>query len=187
MHKYFEIYYFIDDFNIENLKNLPKKISIIYRDHHVKPKLSKVLLIRDFCRKNNIKFFIANDFKFALKVKCNGVYISGFKKILNLKNLNLPLDFEILGSAHNIPEIKIKENQGCSKIFISPIFKTNKRYYFLGITRFNILSLATNKSIIALGGINENNFKKIKITKSIGLASISWIKKNGPRKLGPLI
>ena len=34
---------------------------------------------------------------------------------------------------------------------------------------------------IALGGINEKNISRVYLTKSIGLAGISWIKKNGPR------
>ena len=38
------------------------------------------------------------------------------------------------------------------------------------------------KKIICLGGINSKNLKKINLTKSVGVASISWIKKNGLNK-----
>ena len=36
----------------------------------------------------------------------------------------------------------------------------------------------TNKPIVALGGINTQNIKQIKMTNSIGIASITYIKKN---------
>ena len=38
---------------------------------------------------------------------------------------------------------------------------------------------STKKKVISLGGINTENLKKIRLTKSNGIASISWIKKNG--------
>ena len=44
-----------------------------------------------------------------------------------------------------------------------------------------------NADFIALGGINENNYKKLKLIKVVGFAGISWIKKNGLRKLRPFL
>ena len=76
-------------------------------------------------------------------------------------------------------EHKIKESQNCEKIFISPIFKTKKNRKFLGTVKFNLLAKGTKKKIISLGGINAKNLNKIRLTKSNGIASISWIKKNG--------
>ena len=85
--------------------------------------------------------------------------------------------FKIIGSAHNIAEIKIKEMQNCKEIFISPIFKTPKHKNFLDILKFNLITKETKVKIVALGGINDRNLKKINLTKSKGVASISWIKK----------
>ena len=45
--------------------------------------------------------------------------------------------------------------------------------------KLSITSTALNRRIIALGGINFKNLRRIKLTKSKGVASISWIKKNG--------
>ena len=94
-------------------------------------------------------------------------------------------NFEILGSAHNIIELKNKENQGCNEIFISPIFKTNKSNFFLETIKFNLIANVSKKNVIALGGINYSNFSKLNLTNSKGFASISWIKKNGPKLIGP--
>ena len=37
--------------------------------------------------------------------------------------------------------------------------------------------------LVALGGINSSNFFRLKLTRSKGFASISWIKKNGLNKI----
>ena len=92
-------------------------------------------------------------------------------------------EFKIIGSAHNINEVKIKEMQNCEEIFISPIFKTSKHKNFLNILKFNLITKETKVKIVALGGINDQNLKKINLTKSKGVASISWIKKNGLNKI----
>ena len=100
------------------------------------------------------------------------------------KYRNLKKNFKIIGSAHNYREIKIKEEQGCTEIFIAPLFANPKNKNYLDIIKFNNLSLSTNKRIIALGGINEKNIRKLICTEAIGFAGISWIKKTGLKKLG---
>ena len=80
----------------------------------------------------------------------------------------------MLGSAHNNREIKIKEKQGIKYIFLSSIFKKNEN--FLGINRFKKLSLCTKLDVIALGGINEKNRKRLRLTDCKGFAGISYFK-----------
>jgi thiamine-phosphate pyrophosphorylase len=82
----------------------------------------------------------------------------------------------VAGSAHNIKEIKIKEKQNVNLIFLSPLFKTKEKNP-LEIIKFNNLSNFTKKPIIALGGINTKNVKKLKMTNIFGFAGISHIKK----------
>ena len=98
--------------------------------------------------------------------------------ILNPKILKL-LDL------HNLKEVRLKKRQGCSEIFLSPIFKNTKSKRFLGCIRFSLIKLNSKSDLIALGGINQENFKKLKLLKLKGFASISWAKKNGLRKLRP--
>ena len=83
---------------------------------------------------------------------------------------------EVIGSAHNQYEYFIKERQGCSTIFLSPIFY-NKKYSLnkiLYVHKFNLITLNWKKSIGALGGINFKNLKLIKLirSKSIGIKSL---------------
>ena len=181
MHNFLKIYYFIDEFHKQEIQKLNRNIVLIYRNYKENYNLKLIKKIRNFCIKQKREFYLSNNIKLALKLDLDGVYLPSFNKLCNYKNLYSKKKFKIIGSAHNIHEIKIKEKQGCSSIFISPIFKTKKSNYFLNIIKFNIIANNTKKKIVALGGINSSNYKKIKLTKSTALASISWIKKNRPK------
>ena len=80
-------------------------------------------------------------------------------------------------------EIKIKERQGISSIFISSIFKKNSNY--LGLNKFKILQNYTKSKVIALGGISDKNVRLLSLTKVSGFSGISFFKKKGPLKKGP--
>ena len=137
-----------------------------------------------YCKKNNRKIFISNKFNLALKYNFDGLYIPAFNKLAYNQKFKKKNNFKIIGSAHNYQEIVIKEKQGCEEIFISPIFFNKKNKFFLGIIKFNFLALTTKRKIIALGGINQNNIKRLLCTKSKGFAGISGIKKTGLIYLG---
>ena len=83
----------------------------------------------------------------------------------------------MIGSAHNIKEVINKELQGCTKIFLCPIFRTKKNKSHLGVIKFNLIKLSTKKDIIALGGINEKNIKYLRMCNVKGFAGITWVKK----------
>lgn len=128
---------------------------------------------------NQRKFFISNNIKLSLQFDADGLYLPSFNKKLQYKNLNCKKKFKIIGSAHNLIEIKIKELQGCEEIFLAPIFKNPKNKKFLGLVRFSFIALSTKNKVIALGGINKKNFKRLRMTKITGFAGITWIKKTG--------
>ena len=172
---YLEPYHFISNYNKEELNSLSKKINIIYRNYIDPVKVNTMIKIRNECKKSGRKIFLSNDIKMAEKLKLDGVYIPSFNKAFNLQ-FKKNNKFQILGSAHNLSEIRIKEKQGVDIIFISPIFKVNKSSNFLGLNKFNILSKFTQKKVVALGGINEKNIKKLKLINCNGYASITYLK-----------
>tara|TARA_B100001559_G_scaffold294924_1_gene276925 strand:+ start:318 stop:884 length:567 start_codon:yes stop_codon:yes gene_type:complete len=184
MHNLLKIYYFIDEFNREEIQKLHRNIVLIYRNYNRNYNSKLIKKIKNFCLKQNRKFYISNNLKLALNLSLDGLYIPSFNKLCNYKNLSSKKNFELIGSAHNSIQIKNKEKQGCTSIFIAPIFKTKKNDYFLDTTRFNLLAKNTKKRIVALGGINHLNYKKLISVKIDGFASISWIKKNRPKNLG---
>ena len=180
MHKKFlKKYYFIDKFNKSNIDKQAVNTTIIYRNYNINFKVEDIIFMRDYCKKKNLKFLISNNIKLSIQLNLDGAYLPSFNKNYNHLNYDFKKNFLLIGSAHNLKEIKIKEKQNVKEIFLSSIFKENKNY--LGLNKFNNISKLTSKKIIALGGISENNIKLLKFTKSIGLAGISYFnKKKGP-------
>ena len=169
---------FIDILNKEHIRKLDKKIAIIYRNYSIRHNKELILEIKNICKKDNRKFFISNNLKLAINIGLDGVYLPSFNKIENINTINKRKNFLIIGSAHSVKEIKIKERQGAKLIFISPLFKSKKYVKYLNPIKFNLLALNTNKKVIALGGITSHNINKLKMIKPYGFAGISYFKKN---------
>ena len=147
---------------------------VIYRNYEHKIDLKTIFQIKKVCKRNKIKFYLANNIKLALQANLDGVYIPSFNKSLNLNNFkNKRKDFTIMGSAHSISEMKFKEKQGINLIFLSPLFLTKDYKESLGIIKFNLISRLTSKKIIALGGIRKKNLNKLKILNAIGFSGIT--------------
>ena len=108
----------------------------------------------------------------ALKYKLDGVYLPSFNNKFDHLNYSTYSNFTILGSAHNLKEIKIKETQRVQSIFISSLFKKNNN--FLGINKFKLISNYSKKNIVALGGISKKNIKKLRLLNISGFAGISF-------------
>ncbi len=154
--------------------NLDKNIGIIFRNYTNDVYKNKILKIKKFCKSNDRKFYLANNIKMAVNLNLDGVYIPAFNKNLCTRKYNFRKNFLILGSAHNILEIREKEKQGVKILFLSPLFKTKTYKRSLGLIRFNILSRLSKVKVIALGGITKKNFNKLKITNAQGFSGISY-------------
>ena len=166
-------YYFINTFDTNNLEKQDKATIIIYRNYiSLKKNINKIIRLKNFLKKKGNKFYLANDFKLALKLGLDGVYLPSFNKKFNHLSYTKMKNFSVIGSAHNLKEIKIKELQKVETIFISSLFKKNKN--FLGVYRFKNLSSLTKKLIIALGGISKMNEKRLKILNCYGFSGISY-------------
>tara|TARA_B100000575_G_scaffold275945_1_gene260972 strand:+ start:354 stop:884 length:531 start_codon:yes stop_codon:yes gene_type:complete len=168
-------YYFINTLDTNNLQNQDRETIIIYRNYSSSNiNIHKLIKLKNFLRKKGNKLFLANNFKLALKLGLDGVYIPSFNKNFNHLAYSTFLNFVVVGSAHNLKEIRIKELQKVQNIFISSLFKKNKNY--LGFNRFKILTKYTKKKVVALGGISKKNLKKTKLTNASSFAGISYFK-----------
>ena len=172
-------YYFINKFDTNNINNQDKQTVIIYRNYSLS-KLDEdlILKIKKHCKKRKIKFYLSNNIKLAIKLNLDGAYIPSFNRDINHLAYSFKKTFNLIGSAHNLKEIRIKESQGVKKIFLSSIFKKNKN--FLGINNFKILSKMTKINVVALGGISKGNLKKIGLINSSDFAGITFFKKKAP-------
>jgi len=172
-------YYFINKFEPSDIDKQDKLTSIIYRNYKQKPDKKLILRIKNYCKKKGNKFLLSNNIRLAINLGLDGAYIPSFNKDKNHLSYSRRKNFILLGSAHNIYEIRTKEIQNVKAIFLSSLFKKNKNY--LGLYKFRLFSHLSKKKIIALGGISLNNLKKLNLICCAGLAGISLFKqKKGP-------
>ena len=85
---------------------------------------------------------------------------------------------DIIGTAHNQLEFYFKKKQGCSKIFLSPLFKT-KKYSdnkILSTNKFRLISREWLITKLALAGIKKKNFNKLKDLEIQGVGTASYFK-----------
>ena len=168
-------YYFINKFETNNIDKQDRHTVIIYRNYSSKMVREEIILkIRNYCKKKRVKFYISNNIKLAIKLNLDGAYIPSFNKSKKHLAYSYKKDFNIVGSANNLKEIRIKENQNVKKIFLSSLFKKNNNY--LGINRFKILAKLTKKNIVSLGGISKNNKKKLSLLNQSEFAGITFFR-----------
>lgn len=167
-------YIFLDDLNEKIVKNI-QKLKKKKIDLRLIVSEKNFFSILDFANNSKISFYVVDDIKLAVKYKALGIFVTGKNKsFINIpKNTN---KIKIIGSAHNQYEYFIKEKQGCSTIFLSPIFY-NKKYSLnkiLHVNKFNLITLNWKTGVGALGGINLQNLRLIQLTRSnsIGIKSL---------------
>ncbi len=166
-------YYFISKLETNNIDRLDRQTIVIYRNYNSKVlDIDLICKIKKYCKKKQIKFFLSNNVKLAIKLDLDGVYIPSFNKCKKHLAFSLKTKFRIIGSAHNFKEIKTKEVQNVNKIFISSLFKKNKNY--LGINKMKLISALTQKKVVVLGGLSKKNINKLRLLNNSEFAGISY-------------
>ena len=175
--KYFFILENIKDIDLKNIKK-SNKFNIIYRSSKIAKNLEELLRFRNACKTKNIGFYVSNNIKLAVFLRADGIYISAYNKDLTFTRFKHS-KFKIIGSAHNIKELKLKKLQGCTKIIFSRLFLTSykNKNKFLGTVKFNLLSLLIKENLVPLGGIRLSNLNKLNIVRCNTIALLSEIKK----------
>lgn len=167
-------YILIQNLNENNIKNIKKltNIKIIYNNEEFNDiSLKECKKIKHFCKINKIQFYIINNYKIALRMKADGIFLSAQNKRLNFNEF-VYSKFQIIGSAHNQIEYYFKNKQKCQVIILSPIFFNPKysKNKILGPTKFNLVSLRWKGGLCAMGGINNENVKLVNLTKANSVA-----------------
>ena len=165
-------YYFINKFDTNIIDKLDKDTGIILRNYSSENDIDTILNLKKYCKKKGYKFYLSNNVRLALNLNLDGAYIPSFNKDTKHLSFSLTKKFLILGSAHNNKELKTKEKQLVKIVFLSSIFKKNKNY--LGLNKFKLLAKLTSIKVVALGGISNNNIKKLDLLDCFGFAGITY-------------
>ena len=104
-------YYFVNKFNKKIIDKIDKDTSIIYRNYNEKINILNIIKLKNYCKKINKKIYLSNNIKLALSLGLDGAYIQSFNNKMEHLNFSLKKNFKLIGSAHNLKEIRMKEKQ----------------------------------------------------------------------------
>ena len=141
--------------------------------------------ILKICRKYGVKFLINDDPYLALKVQADGCHLG--QKDMDIMQAKKILNKKIIGiTCHNSLKLAKKAKlNGANYIALGAFFKSNtkKVKYKASISTLKKIKKIINMPIVAIGGINQNNYKKLLLNNADFLAISGYIWKN--KKLKP--
>ena len=142
--------------------------------------------IKNICKKHRVKFIINDDPLLAFKLNADGCHLG--QKDMDIKIASKILGKKIIGiTCHNSinlakKAIKAKANYIAFGAFYQS--KTKKTKYSSSIKILNQVKKFTKIPVVAIGGINDINYKNLLLNKANLLAISSYIWKN--KKYKPL-
>ena len=150
-----------------------------------KKKLEIGKKIKRICKKFNVKFLINDDVYLAKKLNADGCHLG--QKDMNIFKARKLIGNKIIGvTCHNSIELaKIAINNKVSYLAFGAFnsSKTKKVKYKASIKLLKKARKMTKTPIVAIGGINSDNYKNLLLNKANFLAISGYIWKN--KKLKP--
>ena len=142
--------------------------------------------IKFICKKNKVKFLINDDPLLALRLDADGCHLG--QKDMSVKNARKILGKKIIGvPCHNSLTLAKKALKAKASYLAFGAFntsKTKKTKYVSTIKILNKIKKITKTPIVAIGGINSENYKNLLLNNVNFLAISGYIWKN--KKYKPL-
>ena len=142
--------------------------------------------IRKICKKFNVKFLINDDVFLAKKLNADGCHLG--QKDMNILKARKLIGSKIIGiTCHNsikLARIAIKNKSNYLAFGAFNSSRTKKVKYKASISLLKKARKITKIPIVAIGGINSNNYKKLLLNKANFLAISGYVWNN--KKLKPL-
>ena len=142
--------------------------------------------IKNICKKNKVKFIINDDPLLTLKLDADGCHLG--QKDINIKEAKKILGKKIIGiTCHNSINLAKKAIKAKATYIAFGAFyqsKTKKTKYIASTTILNKVKKFTRSPIVAIGGINSENYKNLLLNNANLLAISGYIWNN--KKLKPL-
>ena len=142
--------------------------------------------IRKICKKFNVKFLINDDVFLAKKLNADGCHLG--QKDMNILKARKLIGSKIIGiTCHNsikLARIALKNKTNYLAFGAFNSSRTKKVKYKASISLLKKARKITKIPIVAIGGINSNNYKKLLLNKANFLAISGYVWNN--KKLKPL-
>ena len=170
------LWLFTDDIKTQNLQKflakIPQNSGIVIRNYLSEDRLKIIESIRRNSKRKNLTLLIGEKSNRIRDI--SGLHLPKWhyqKRKMNKKQI-------LSISAHGIIDKRRIINSKADLIFLSPIFRTSSHPNSrpLGTIKFGLIARQFSKPVIALGGINKNNIKKLKNLPIEGVAGIDFLK-----------
>ena len=142
--------------------------------------------IKTICKKYKTKFLINDDVLLAKKLNCDGCHLG--QRDMELNDARKILKNKIIGiTCHNsIKLAKLAYKKKADYLAFGAFYasKTKKTKYKANLVLLKKIKKLTKTPIVAIGGINSNNYKKLLLNKANFLAISGYIWNN--KKLKPV-
>ena len=174
-----------------NLEDVLSQRKVSFFQLRIKKKSFKKKLIigrkiKKICKKFNVKFLINDDANLAKQLDADGCHLG--QKDMNILEARKLIKNKIIGiTCHNsikLAKVALNDNADYLAFGAFNLSKTKKVKYKASFDLLKKARKITKKPIVAIGGINFENYKKLLLNKANLLAISGYIWKN--KKLKPL-
>ena len=142
--------------------------------------------IKKICKNFNVKFLINDDVFLTKKLKADGCHLG--QKDTNVLDARKLIGNKIIGvtchNSINLAKVAVRNKADYLAFGAFNLSKTKKVKYKATVSILKKAKRITNKPIVAIGGINSNNYRKLLLNKANFLAISGYIWKN--KKMKPL-
>jgi len=140
--------------------------------------------IKKICKNFNVNFLINDDIFLTKKLNADGCHLG--QSDMNVLNARKLIGNKIIGvTCHNsikLARIAIRNKADYIAFGAFNLSKTKKVKYRASVNTLKKARKITNKPIVAIGGINSNNYEKLLLNKANFLAISGYIWKNKKNK-----
>ena len=174
--------YLIDIFKLKKVSFFQLRL----KKESFKKKLIIGRKIKKLCKRYNVKFLINDDVYLAKKLNADGCHLG--QKDMSILEARKLIGNKIIGiTCHNsikLTKIAIKNKADYLAVGAFSYSKTKKVKYKASINLLKRARKITKIPIVAIGGINSNNYQKLLLNKANFLAISGYIWNN--KKLKPI-
>jgi thiamine-phosphate pyrophosphorylase len=150
------------------------------KKYSLKQKIEIGIKIHQICKKNKVKFLVNDNPALSKKLNADGCHLG--QKDMSVKNARKIIGNKIIGiTCHNsIKLAKAAITENVSYIAFGAFFSTaTKKVKFKANTKIlKEIKKLTNTPIVAIGGINFDNYKKLLLNNANLLAISSYVWNN---------
>ena len=165
---------------LPQISTLKQGSGVIFRHYRTKRRRDLGKIIKKFCLKRGLLFFVAKDLSLAQDLNADGLHVP--EHMLDQDPMSVRLwgskkNKLITASAHTEKALLKCHRLKVDAVFVSPVFPTqsDSEKTALGVIQFQKIAFRKSIPVFALGGINKKSVMRLKNTRITGIAGISNI------------